>query len=236
MIGSWVYTLPVLRRWTKFDTDNGVYIFHHMPKCGGTALREGLEKWFRLKHDYISVAQLCGEEPVARVLDLRTMEKSACVCGHFECQYNHLHVRYPEVLRNRRRYFLFSFVREPLDLAKSLYYHAIRAGRLDMRSHTLTDFIDQQCNYMAQRFPCTISNYRHVLDRYQFIGLQEDMSRSIKTMAYMLGREPFQVPLRNTSPRDHQETELSEETVARFTSRNALDYTIYHYVQKRLFR
>lgn len=226
----------IFSRTVDFESMAGAKVFHHMPKCGGTALQVALAEWFNLVPDYITVAQLVGEEPVAPPLDLQALEQDHCVCGHFECRYNHLRIRYPEVLRNRRRHFLFSFVRDPLDLSFSLYYHAVKVGRLDPQFHSLLGFVDKQRNYMAKRFSCTRWNYRRVLDRYDFIGLQEEMPLSMEKLAALLGREPVRVPLRNTSPRDQQETALAEEVVLRFKARNALDYAIYDYVRTKYFR
>jgi len=225
----------ILPGWGKFEPENGCYIFHHMPKCGGTALREALDQWFTLINDYISVEQLCGQEPVASPLDLQALGKDSCVCSHFEHHFNHLRVRYPEAFRNRRHYFLFSFVREPLDLAMSLYFHAVKVGRLDPQEHSLQQFIGNQCNYMAHRFPCDKRNYRRVLGLYNFIGLLEEMPLSMEKLAQILGREPVRVPLRNTSPRDQQEAALTAEEIVRFKDRNALDYAIYDHVRTRFF-
>lgn len=210
-----------------------VGIFHHMPKCGGTALRLVLSQWFKLIPDYITVNQLNGRSPVETPLNLNALEDNSCICGHFESRYNHLRVRYPDVLRNKaRRYFLFSFVRDPLQLSLSLYYHALKVGQLSSAC-SLVQYLDKQHNYMSQRIPCNAGNYRKALGRYDFIGLQEYMSLSVEKLANLLEREPVDVPVSNASPRDEQEQGLSEEVVARFKDRNALDYTIYDYVKKK---
>jgi hypothetical protein len=218
-----------------FDPDTGMYVFHHMPKCGGTALRQVLEKWFHLKGDYISDQELYGHEPVKPPLDLQALGKNRCLCGHFEWYHNHLGVRYPEVISNRRRYFLFSFVREPLELAMSLYFFGVKVGWLNPQTQGLQQWLETHCNYMAARFPCTSENYKEILERYNFIGLQEEMSSSMEKLATIVGREPFSVPEVNVSPRDQQETSLSEEAIARFKARNELDYAIYDYVRAKFF-
>jgi len=223
-----------------FDPEHGLCIFHHMPKCGGTALRQVLAEWFFLKGDYTTDAQSFGHEPVDPPFDLQPLftpvqGKHRCLCSHFECESNHLHIRYPEVFSNRRRYFVFSFVREPLELAMSLYYFGAKVGQLDPQTYSLQRWIDEHCNYMANRFPCTHENYREVLDRYSFIGLQEEMSSSLEKLAIMLGREPFPVPQVNLSPRDQQPNGLQEEVIARFKARNALDYAIYNYARAKFF-
>lgn len=230
-------TLEVSEDSDVFDPGHGLYVFHHMPKCGGTALRRVLGKWFLLKGDYISDEQCFGQAPVDPPFDLQALTgKNTCLCGHFESAQNLLPVRYPEVLSNRRQFFLFSFVREPLELAMSLYFFGVKIGQLDAHAHSLQQWIDAHCNYMAGCFPCTSENYKEVLDRYNFIGIQEEMSSSVEKLAATLGREPLPVRQFNVSPRDQQPTGLPEEAIRRFKARNALDYAIYDYARARFFQ
>ena len=53
--------------------DDSVHIFHHMPKCGGTAMRKALGGWFELVMDYISVDELKGRTPIHPPVPLESL-------------------------------------------------------------------------------------------------------------------------------------------------------------------
>ena len=221
-----------------FKDKNPVYIFHHIPKCGGTAVVRVLEHWFTVKRDYISIEQLRGYKPVGTPIKLSSLSSRHCICSHFECQYNYLHVRYPEVLlkENESKYKAFTFIRDPLELKISLYYYEIKAGRRKGEEQTLENFLLSDQNYLAQRFPCNISDYRNILDRYFFIGLQEEMQTSIDRLAKLLNKKSINVPLVNVSEKDEQTLNLDEDLICKFKEKNRLSCLIYEYVQEKFFR
>ena len=90
-----------------------MYIFHHLPKCGGTSIVSIIDQWFIQVRDY----QDWGEDAASfdkSKLDLSKYDERHCLCGHFEREDIHLHQRYPEVINNPV-HRMFTFIRDPLE-------------------------------------------------------------------------------------------------------------------------
>lgn len=228
----------MFKKWLHLNTAPKYprYIFHHIPKCGGSSVKQGLKKWFKVVGDYISVDQLLGNEAVARPKDLSSLNSSYCLCGHFESKYNYLFLRYPEILNNPEHYRLFTFLRDPLELRISLYYYEIKAGRRKKDTESLEEYLLRSDNYLAKRFPCDKDNYQQVLDRYTFIGFQEELQQSIDQLSVLFGKPKSILTQINLSPRDTQSDNLSTDFISSFKEVNRLDYLIYNYARKKFQR
>lgn len=90
-----------------------IYIFHHIPKCGGTSVRNALNSWFEMKLDY--APPISSEEFVKYKLNKYNISKFKpyqCLVSHFESSHT-IYKRYPQVFKDNR-YRVFSFVRDPL--------------------------------------------------------------------------------------------------------------------------
>lgn len=201
----------------------GRLLFHHIPKCGGTSVRDVFARWFRLVHDYRpedpqELELFKQRRPAAAALPTDVM-----ICGHFEIDGVYLHQRYPELVRDRQTRII-TFVREPLDLRISLYYFARRVGKVSSEVR-LSDYLFREKNYLARRFPADAGNYLAILDRYFFIGLTERIQLSVDALASLLDKPSVRVPLLNQTLRDSEEVTAS--VMERFREANALDYLIY---------
>lgn len=170
-------------------TNNPIYIFHHMPKCGGTAVKKALNSWFELVMDYLSLEQLRGHSPIDAPISLNALHDNQCICSHFETKRNNLFERYPDILQRPDDFKVFSFVRDPLDLRVSLYYYEIKVGRRNISKQSLSEYLRTNCNYMSQRFQCSKDNYKEIIDRYMFIGIQEYLQESLDIMAVLFGKK-----------------------------------------------
>jgi hypothetical protein len=95
-----------------------VYVFHHIPKCGGTSLNKVLDSWFTTVKDYRSGWSMNYPEKI----DIGRLRSCHCLCGHFELDGYYLHQRYPEVFMSSR-YRVFTFVRDPLQVQLSLFWY-----------------------------------------------------------------------------------------------------------------
>jgi hypothetical protein len=209
-----------------------LYVFHHIPKCGGTASLHAFRKWFRIVYDYrADVSPEATDFFLKNRLDLSALDDDSLVSGHFELPGAHLHQRYPETLA-RDRFRLITFVRDPLEVAHSLYFYE-RAMRADYPYDRLAGRLDAMENYMASIFPCTEEDYKSVIDRYFFVGLTECLQESFDILARMIGKERVTVPVENALPRDEA---LTDDEAARFYERNALDVKLFAYGRERFER
>lgn len=207
-----------------------MYIFHHLPKCGGTSIVSIIDQWFIQVRDY----QDWGEDAASfdkSKLDLSKYDERHCLCGHFEREGIHLHQRYPEVINNPV-HRMFTFIRDPLELKCSLYYFLKGQNKIAASSE-LNKHVMNNPNYIAGVMGCDIENFRTILDRFFFIGLTEELQKSVDCLARMIGRPSMTVPVLNTSPRHSKAQEMNDAEIAHFKEINYLDYAIYEYCQQR---
>ena len=200
------------------------YVFHHIPKTGGSSALAVFRHWFNLVRDY--------EDPMRHLLylqrpiDLNNLGPYDILCGHFCTPGSHLAERYPQLLKSRGIQ-LITLLRDPLDTIVSLYHYEQRVGYLSP-DKALVDYLsDQPDNMISSYFPCNKSNYEEVLGRYRFIGLTERIQESFDYLADQLGKARILVPRVNAH--EGQKASIPEHAVRRYRARNALDYQIYNH-------
>jgi hypothetical protein len=225
------YHLLVRAPLARISPAKPVYVFHHIPKCGGTSMEMVLARWFVFVPDY----RTGPSSGIPARLDLHKLRSGHCLVGLYDSEGYYLYQRYPEVLTSDR-FRLITLVRDPLQVRLSLYYYGKkRKAGLYNKLNKLEDHIFSGSNYLAGRFPATLENYKEVIDRYFFVGILEQPQASLDILAHMIGKPPQKFPWENAS-RSHGGSAsdgLSEEQVARFREQNSLDYLFYDYcVQK----
>ena len=164
------------RAYVQQSPRSPVVVFHHIPKCGGTSILDGLANWFIMMPDYGS--GWTGYYPGKRNIDL--LRSAQCLCGHFELEGNYLHQRYPEVFTTDR-FRVITFVRDPLAVKLSLYRYEKENNVSNARS--IEDHLLSRPNYIADRFPATLDNYKEIIDRYFFVGILEEGQVSMDMLA-----------------------------------------------------
>jgi hypothetical protein len=205
-----------------FAPKDPVYVYHHIPKCGGTSLRRALARWFVVKLDIGS-----PDTPDAKLIDVDRLGAMHCLTGHFGRKGYHLAERYPQVWEDRARYKLFTLLRDPLKTKLSLRrYESTRDGT-DIAA--LRDHLLERPNYLASIFPCNQDNYKEVLDRYEFIGILEHSQESLDQLADFLGKPRVVLPHVNKTNSGGDTLELDQSLLDEFRELNALDYAIYEY-------
>lgn len=210
----------------------------HIPKCGGTSFLSVLREWYGsgfLEH-YVNERR--NQPPERHDLN-KLRSRPVCIHGHFNYQRgNGPDVYYPEANQ------FITIVREPFEHHLSDYYYAKRQSRkgvlyrsgVDMNAvacrQTLQEFLsERRKSYIPNFFPpeMNFSNYKDILEeRYIYIGLCEDLQRSVDSLAYLLGRAAVEIGHLNKSAWDEV---VSDDLQVRFREENELAYAIYEYAK-----
>lgn len=215
-----------------FGSRDPVYVFHHIPKCGGSSIRTALSEWFIRRKDY----RRGWSESYPPAYDLSQFRSIHCLCGHFELEGYYLRQRYPEVFASNR-FRVFTFVREPLALQVSLYRFLQKKGQPTLE--TAEAHIFTRPNYLARMLSVDEGNFEESMKKYFFIGILERAQESMDRLALAIGKKPIELPWVNRTQGGGEESDthgLSSEVMERFRSVNALDYRIYEYCLERFDR
>ena len=207
-----------------------VYIFHHIPKCGGTSMRAAFGEWFPIIEDYRPewADGTALEQFRARTVDPERIKPGAMICGHFEVDGVYLEQRYPQAIE-APGFRLITFVREPLQLRLSLLRFEIMHDRIARAP--LEDLLLGRPNWISKRFPLAEENLEQVLDRYFFIGLTEHSSAGFDVLADLIGKPRLNLPIKNRSK--PAQLPVSPELERAFRETHALDYRLYQHCRDR---
>jgi hypothetical protein len=210
--------------WPGPDIDEHVYVFHHVPKCGGTSMVEALEAWFDVWWDY-RPAWATGEEMESyrRIpLPLDDLGPGTLVCGHFEVGGVTLDERYPQVWRDPR-YRVFTFVRAPLACRLSLIRYELDHGRCEPAD--IEERLLDRANFIQRVLQVDPERLDADLDRFFFVGITEDSAAGFAHLAARLGKPPLALPRTNTTRA--RDLGISAAVAAEFRRRNAVDLALY---------
>ena len=216
--------MRLLRRTLRFDNANEfVYVFNHIPKSGGTAVRYVLSQWHTIVSDYRkSTTKGETRRHIDSKLDIERIRRPAFVCGHYGLDGAYLHERYPEMFSNDR-YRLIVFVRDPLEAAISGFFYAKQAGQNVLSSDISTYLSHYRCN-LAKILNCEDGNYDRALRAYWFVGITDRLPESVELLRSKLNKRYIEPPTLNITVRPESP---SLESIAKFKRSNQLDFEIY---------
>lgn len=213
-----------------------IYIFQHLPKCGGNSFFKSCESWFAHPRIGDYAGSYPSKERIAEFaktrVNLDELPPNTLVHGHFVRYGIRPHERYGDYIAQRKCQVM-SIVRDPLERAISDYFHRARKGK--PCEENLADFIAQWKNPMAKQLGClNVPDRAAWLDKYLFISVCDQMQLSLDVLAAKLGKPRIDAKQLNQSPRDTYE--LTPDDIARFGTRNVIDYAIFDYASARLRR
>ncbi len=203
-----------------------IYLFNHIPKCGGTSMKYVFRKWSRLKKDYYPpwAKGKKLERYISHPLNLEKIKPGSIICGHYVIDGVYLHQRYPQILKNPV-YRIFTFVREPLNLRLSLLRFEIENKWLN-GNEPIEQFLFDRPNWLCERFPCTDKNMDKVLSQYFHIGIMEDIQESFNCLAEKMNNPCITLPhLNSTKPCLFNITNAMK---LEFYKVHEMDYHLYH--------
>lgn len=240
---SRAYLKYKLNPYPKEVGENPIFVFNHIPKCGGTSLNIVLRNWFHIVRDYPPHdLQYPNPEEWDRVQTLfenkppiiGNLKPFQILVGHYHNHRNRFSKRISQKtdIDNLKK---ITFVREPLAHRLSLYKYAKKKGHKWIDGISLDDYVLSETNFLAKTLECNEKNYMDVLDSYFFIGLTEDFQSSISRLAKNINRPtPRQTPFVNRTDSFSELEKLDKQTIKLFKEKNDLDYKVYEYA-KSLF-
>ena len=158
--------------------------FVHMPKCGGSSLRQSLSEAYgdRLLLDYTNPLKMSPLRRRAELLNgyLKGRKRAAgydCVFGHY-CFDRYAGYRSAGEVRRA------AFFRDPLDLLCSGYFY-LRRKRPEDCQEPIETYIARRAN----RSFFSIFLGRTPVNSLDFVGLTEDYARSLRLFETVFGCE-----------------------------------------------
>ncbi|WP_268035828.1 sulfotransferase family 2 domain-containing protein [Algoriphagus sp. PAP.12] len=229
-----------LNPYPKDIGDNPIFVFNHIPKCGGTSLNIVLRKWFILRKDY-SPHELKFPDPEKLEIEFSKFENSPpklseikpweILGGHYHNSKLRLSKRFPEIYENPGLK-LITFIREPLEHHLSMYKYGKKRGHDFVKNLSLSQYLENDCNFLAGALECNLENYKSRIDEYFFIGTLEEFQYSMERLARKLGKTELEtIPFENQTNSKTLFNSLSEDEIIKFKKNNILDYLIYEYVK-----
>jgi len=198
----------------KYDPTQPL-IYTHIPKCAGSSVVRLLRHWFGTEYHKLNQDErrdIVLPRVEARDAKGRWLPNVKCIHGHF----NHgrgygLPYFYPEINQ------YFSILRDPFNLAVSMYFFAkgrSREGRFWFRGEAVDlneqfpdveSYVNSYPYWLFDHLPqdVTLENYEEkIRSRFIYLGVFEDLQTTIDNLAKVLGKESATLPHFNVSKYD----------------------------------
>ena len=198
----------------QYDPQQPV-LFSHIPKCAGSSFVRLLRDWFGEEYHKLNQDErrdIILPRVPTQDRKGRWLPQVRCIHGHF----NHgrgygLPSFYPEVQQ------YFSILRDPFDLAVSMYFFAKGRSRrgefwfrgqcvdINQQFPNVEDYVQAFPYWFYDHLPqdVTLDNYEERMrSRFVYLGIFEDLQNSVDHLAMILGKPKTQLPHFNVSVYD----------------------------------
>lgn len=201
-----------------------VYIYQHVPKCGGQAFREACRSYFNLvveKPPAVEDSE-AWQAFLNDKVDFAELPEDSMVCGHL----------IKDGIRPRERYAaeiaggnvrILTVLRDPFDRAVSAFNYAMQRGK--KVAATVEERLARMHNPMSRFLGFSEGDAKEFLKTFFFVGITEQMQASMDLLAHSIGKPPVEVPLVNVTKK--KGSDVAPEAVEQFTKDNELDFQLY---------
>jgi hypothetical protein len=206
----------------------------HIPKCGGSSLKEVLKEWFNDRlffHYYDLKNNKMPPKIKTRNLFYRYVP-DICIHGHFN-KFDGLGVKeyYPNIDQ------AITFIRDPLEVQLSVFYYRHqqdkqglfnRSGKPMNLTLDIDEFLETSTPYIHNFFPddFNVETFEKYINNYFIhIGIIEDYQNSLNILADKLNKPRIKVPHINSSERF---SKPSESSIKKFKEKCKWEYEIYN--------
>lgn len=207
------------------------YLFHHMPKCGGTSFLKFLSSVFNVHADYHKGNAKSHpkefQEYINNPVQIEKLTINDCLAGHYNIAGIKIWQRYP--LLERYHHKKFSILREPYEAAISGIRFGIKRKWYDkdMSKEVKERLLLSRSRYFSITLGVKDENHaKEVMDKYWFIAPLNKIDLAAKIVAYELGKEPITVQKLNTT--QVYDGFFDKELLEKFQAASTLDTFIYN--------
>jgi len=206
----------------------------HIPKCGGTSLKEVLKEWFGNRlflHYYDLKNSKMPQRIKTRKLFFGNIS-GICIHGHFNKNEGFgINEYYPDTKQ------AITFLRDPLEVQLSVFYYRHQQDKLGLFNRSgkpknltldVDEFLETSTPYINNFFPDDFNAEtfeKYMNDFFIHIGIIEDYQNSLNILADKLNKPRIKVPHINSSERF---STPSESSIKKFKEKCIWEYEIYN--------
>lgn len=209
-----------------------VYIYQHVPKCGGRSFIEVCRKHLHKVADspppFPTKQQRAEFQKTKK--DLSTLPTRTFLHGHLIHRGIRAFERYGKEMKEGKCAVL-TIIRDPLERALSEYFHRKKRG---LDSGTVREWLAQHSNNICGNLGIRMKGAKPVEDFFLMIGTTERLQDSVNVFAHLAGFPTEEIGRVNASPREV--LDVTEKDLEAFRNANSEDYALYAYAQEKLDR